>query len=376
MDVSLCLIVKDETRFLTDCVRSARDLVHQVVIVDTGSTDGTVAQARGLADVFAEVPFDGDFSAARNAALDRADGDWVLFLDADERVPEPAHRVIRDLLASPEPDVLGYRLMRYNFFATGTFYTGRELRLFRNLPGLRYRRRINESVAGAIQDLGGYVRPAPAIMNHIGHCRPVRERERKARRYLALMTEQLREHGEDAILVGYIGLIERTLGEFDAALRHSEEATRIGPDTPTVWLFRGHVLRSVGDDHGALEAYRRAATLAPDSAAAQNMIGVQLQVIGELDEAEQAFVLAGTLDSQLAHVDINLGLVAQARQQWSDAVARFEKAARANPAFLDDHWHGRVERDPYRPFYSETVFGYAGLGYHLGYCRLRAEGAF
>jgi tetratricopeptide (TPR) repeat protein len=139
-------------------------------------------------------------------------------------------------------------------------------------------------------------------------------------------------------------------------------------------MFRGHVLRSVGDDPGALAAYRHAAKLDPDAAAAQNMIGVQLRVAGE-PAAEEAFGLARALDPQLLHTDINLGLVAQSRQDWAGALTRFERAARANPAFLYDHWDGRLERDPFRSFYSETVFGYAGLGYHTGYCRMRADGA-
>ena len=105
MDLSLCMIVKDETRYLADCVASVRDLVRQVVIVDTGSTDGTAALARDLADVFAQVSFDGDFSAARNAALARADGDWVLFLDADDRLNYEGVLRIVDLAKSNVEDL-------------------------------------------------------------------------------------------------------------------------------------------------------------------------------------------------------------------------------------------------------------------------------
>ncbi|MDG4788035.1 glycosyltransferase [Micromonospora sp. WMMD1102] len=375
MRIALCLIVKDELPFLDQCVASVRGLVDQVVIVDTGSTDGTVERARALADVFVEYPFDDDFSAARNAALERAEGDWVVFLDADERLPANAVEPLRHTLAAAGDDVLGCRLMRYNFFATGSFYSGRELRVFRNLPQVRYRRRINESVADAIRDAGGRVEAAPVLLNHFGHCRPVDARERKAHRYLALMAEQLRQQPDDGVLVGYLGLIERTFGNFSTALRHSEEAVRIAPDRATVWLFRGHVLRSVGDDVGALGAYQRATALAPTSAAGHNMVGVQRHVLGDLDEAARAYETARRCDPQLVHVDVNLGLLAQSQENWTEAVTLFRRAGRANPAFFDDRWHGRVERDPYRPFYNETVFGYAGLGYHLGYCQLRADDA-
>lgn len=373
MDLSLCLIVKDETAFLDGCLDSLRGLAGETVIVDTGSTDGTRELARSRADVYAEVEFAGDFSAARNAALERASGSWVLFLDADERIPADQHEPLRRFLGGAGPQVLAGRLLRYNFFATGGFYTGRELKVFRRLPGVRYQRRVNESVSASIEELGGEVVPAPVIMNHVGHGRPVAARDAKARRYLALMGDQLRERGPDPVLLAYRGLIERTLGDFGAAVEQTAEALRIGGALPVVWLFRGHVLRSVGDRTGALDAYEEGLRRAPANAALHNMAGVALLELGHTGPAASAFNRARELDHQLLHTDINLGLIAQSEGRWEDAVERYLRAGNANEAFWDDAWAGRVERDPYRAFYNETVLGYAGLGYHAGYCLLRAQ---
>jgi tetratricopeptide (TPR) repeat protein len=373
MRVTLCLIVKDESAFLDGCVDSVRELVDQIVIVDTGSTDGTAERAERIADDFVTDDFAGDFSAARNLALERATHDWVLFLDADERLPRSQHARVRDCVTSAPEDVLGVRLMRYNMFATGGFYTGRELKLFRNRPDVRYRRRINESVADAIRDAGGRVVPGEILLNHFGHCRPVSTRDAKARRYLALMEDQLRNQPGDGIILGYRGLIERTLGNFASALRESARAVEVAPRSPTVWMCRGPVLRSGGDDASALAAYESGAALAPDHAVLHNMIGLQRLAMGDPAGAAAEFRTAGRLDPQLVHVEINLGLVAQAESRWSDAVHHYLAAGQSNDAFWHEDWHGRVQRDPYSAFYNETVLGYAGLGYHLGYCVLRGR---
>ncbi|TDC79026.1 glycosyltransferase [Streptomyces hainanensis] len=375
MTVSLCLIVRNETAYLRGCVESARPFVDQIVIVDTGSTDDTIAMGWELADAFCEVPFDGDFSAARNEALVRADGDWILFLDADERVIASEGKKLLEFIDSVDEQVLGARLLRYNFFATGTFYTGRELKLFRNDGRIAYRRKINESVAASIAEAGGTVTPAPVVMNHFGHCRPIADREAKAYRYLSLMEDQLREKPQDALLVGYKALIKRTLGHFEEAAELSDRSLALDDASPIVWLFRGHVLRSLGKDGEALEAYQKGLDVDPGNAALHNMAGVELMVLGQHADAGACFTRARECDPQSLHTDINQGLLAQAAGDWHAAIACFQRAGDANPGFYHEEWAGRVERDPYRAFYAETPLGYAGLGYHLGYCRERANGS-
>jgi len=106
--LSVCIIVKDELNTLPGCVESIRAAVDEIVIVDTGSTDGTKELAQNLADVFDEFQWedpkgDGsgfDFSKARNHAIGLATGDWILSIDADEKLApesvEPLRKVCED----------------------------------------------------------------------------------------------------------------------------------------------------------------------------------------------------------------------------------------------------------------------------------------
>ena len=84
--LSATLIVRDEERNLRDCLGSIDGVVDEVVVVDTGSTDGSVEIARELGARVDLPPWRGDFSEARNVALEEARGEWILYLDADERL--------------------------------------------------------------------------------------------------------------------------------------------------------------------------------------------------------------------------------------------------------------------------------------------------
>lgn len=373
--LTLCLIAKNEEQFIIQAIAPVLPICEAVVVVDTGSSDGTIEIARELATTVLEHPFADDFSAARNAALEQVETEWVLFIDADEQFEPDQVEALAKVLRETPDDVLGLRVLRYNFFATGGFFVSPELKLFRSRPEIRYRRKINESVSEAIAEVGGRIEQAPLVLNHFGHTRPVADQHQKAAFYIRLMEEQLKENPRDAILHSYIGLILRTVGRFEEAKDRSERAVALDAGSPIVWFFHGNVMRATGDTEAALAAYRRAVELAPDDAAFWNMVGVMELTRGELTVAEEAFERALALQPLLYHVHINLGFVDQAQGDFPAALAHFEEAASRNPAFLRQQWHGLVERDPYRPFYYETILGYAGLAYHLGYCRERVSGA-
>src|SRR5260221_9659932 len=97
--LSAAMIVRDESAFIEDCLRSLHGVVDEIVLVDTGSRDDTIEKARRFSVSFHTFAWSGDFSAARNYAIEQATGDWILYIDADERLEIPAEERLNDLLS-------------------------------------------------------------------------------------------------------------------------------------------------------------------------------------------------------------------------------------------------------------------------------------
>lgn len=138
--ISLCMIVRDEEEVLARCLESVKDLVEEIVVVDTGSTDRTVQIAREYTPHALSFPWIDDFSAARNFAFSQGTSDYLMWLDADDVLLEKdraAFRAFKETL-SPDVDIV---MMKYNlaFDAAGepTFSNYRE-RLVRRGAKLRW----------------------------------------------------------------------------------------------------------------------------------------------------------------------------------------------------------------------------------------------
>jgi hypothetical protein len=133
------MIVRNEAGHLTRALASVKGLADRIVVVDTGSTDNTVAIAKNAgAEVFSFAWID-DFAAARNFSLDHASGDWVLILDADEEVVPQSHAEIRQCMTVE--DALAFFVLRRDLTDASRLDSGTEmwhLRLYRRRDDLRY----------------------------------------------------------------------------------------------------------------------------------------------------------------------------------------------------------------------------------------------
>ena len=145
MTLSAAIIVKDDADHLDACLTSLRGLVDEVVVVDTGSTDDTVAIAEQHGAVVAHEPWRGDFAAARNRSLDLATGDWILAVDADEQV----HGDFED---APPTSTAPRRAWDSGCAARSVGWTpSRECRLWRNRTDIRFVGHIHETVVPSIR---------------------------------------------------------------------------------------------------------------------------------------------------------------------------------------------------------------------------------
>ncbi|SDF52298.1 glycosyltransferase family 2 protein [Epilithonimonas hungarica] len=133
MEISLCLIVKNEEEVLQRCLESAKGFADEIIIVDTGSTDKTKEIAKQFTDKIYDFEWGNDFSAARNFAFSKANKDYQMWLDADDVIPEISVKQMNGLKRNLKDDV-DIVTMKYvlSFDENGnpTYYSTRE-RLFK-----------------------------------------------------------------------------------------------------------------------------------------------------------------------------------------------------------------------------------------------------
>ena len=195
MTLSLCMIVRDEEEMLPGCLAPLRDVVDEIVVVDTGSTDATVEIAESFGARVVHFPWNGSFADARNVSIDAATGDWIMYLDADEHT-EPAD--------APQLRELLHRTWREGFYLVETNYTGGEgsgaamthmaLRLWRNRPEYRFSGRVHEQKT---HNMPTYLperwEHTGIRVRHYGYLNQrIRARE-KSQRNIALLEQEARE---------------------------------------------------------------------------------------------------------------------------------------------------------------------------------------
>jgi len=162
------MIVRDEAAMLDGCLVSLSGQVDEIVVVDTGSLDDTTAIALRHGARLLHKPWTGDFSAARNRALDAATGDWILYIDADERLVPLPGMTLSQIVAAP-----GYAALRMRFRPRVGYSPYREPRLFRADPRIRFEMRIHERVMPSIlrvcESDGLTIGDTDAELQHLGY---------------------------------------------------------------------------------------------------------------------------------------------------------------------------------------------------------------
>ncbi|MGL6074111.1 MAG: glycosyltransferase [Fimbriiglobus sp.] len=194
--ISACLIVRDEEVYLPDCLESIAGLVDEIIVVDTGSTDRTREVALSFGARVFEFPWIDDFSAARNESLRRATGDWIFWLDADDRLAEPDRAAFRQLSATLSFAPAAHVFSCYCPHGPEAATVVDHVRLFRNDPRLNWTYRVHEQILPSIRACKMPVIWSAVRVTHVGYA-ATGARDKKLERDMRLLQIEAREQPND-----------------------------------------------------------------------------------------------------------------------------------------------------------------------------------
>ncbi|GFZ33524.1 glycosyl transferase [Clostridium zeae] len=218
--ISLCMIVKDEEKLLPICLKSVKELVDEIIIVDTGSTDRTIEVAESFNAKVYSFNWNNDFSEARNESLKYATKDWILIMDADEELYSGDKEKLRALLSSELKENAIY-------FFQGISYLGEKIdegnitvslnpRLFKNNRGIHYEERIHNQLVYVSNEVN--VIEESITIHHYGYLNERIISRKKRDRNILILQEQIKRSPKDGFAYFNLGTEYYSLGNTEKAL--------------------------------------------------------------------------------------------------------------------------------------------------------------
>jgi hypothetical protein len=362
--LSLCMIVRDAERSLGQALASARPYVDEMVIVETGSRDGTRDLVRQFGAQLFEFVWCDDFSAARNYSLEQATGDWILWIDADDVLPPESGAELRRRMAGcPGRDAAFWATVE----ETAPPRPGRpprvmghaHVKLFPRHPSLRFQYRIHEQIAPAIRALGLPIRQTPAVIQHAHADRSPEAEQARATRNLRLAYLDLQERPRDPFVWLSLGttylFLPAGLPSAIYFLQRSVSGFRSGSETQlNAYLYLGQALGTSGDRRQEENVYREALQRFPDDASLLMRLGHLCQRSRRLNEAAthyQTILERGRTRASAVHVRgsqtgaalqlgklyLRMGQRERAERLWGDFLAAHPQAAPVREALSQSY---------------------------------------
>jgi tetratricopeptide (TPR) repeat protein len=357
--LALSMIVRDAATLLPDCLSSVRDLVDEMLIADTGSTDDTIAIAREFgAQVFC-VPWANDFAAARNLSLAQTKSDWILSLDADEHLDSDAARQIPSLLK--KQNIAGYQVTIRNYVLSlndrlwdrpakpndsrlptaqqyPAYVEHQNVRLFRNDPEIRFVGRVHESVGPDILRHRRKLGNATFLIHHFGLAASQETRATKNFFYRELGRQKILEMPENAQAHLELGLVELdNFGNAEEAQRLFERACRLDPGFALAWFFQGVALSKLDRHESALTCLEHAEQLGQRTAIAAELAADSLYNLGQFQRAAKTYETALRRDPRNPLLESKLGLADLRSGNVQAGLARLRRAVASRPQAPEAH---------------------------------------
>ncbi|WP_414752180.1 tetratricopeptide repeat protein [Anabaena sp. CCY 9910] len=367
MKLSLCMIVKNEATALPKCLSSVVNVVNEIVVLDTGSQDGTPHIARQFGAEVYDFVWCNDFSIARNTALKYVTGDWVLVLDADETLTPAIVPHLKNAIASEE--YLLVNLMRQEVGAEQSPYS-LVSRLFRNHPEIRFERPyhalVDDSVSAILQKEPqwqiGYLQGVGIL--HAGYQKSAIAQNNKYAKAQTTMEGFLATHPHDPYVCSKLGALYVETGKIDKGMELLKRGINACQEEYEI-LYELHYHLGIAynrlkNPQQAIYHYQTAIKLPIYpmlKLGAYNNLGSLLKAAGDLNGAKKAYETALKIDTNFATGHYNLGMICKAMGLFTEAIACYQKAIKLKPNYAEAYQNlGVVQLKVGNVLASKTAF--------------------
>lgn len=275
--VSLCMIVKNEEKNLPACLASLKPVVDEIVVVDTGSMDRTADIAELFGARVYSFNWTGNFSDARNLSLEKACGNWLLVMDADEVLSPQDYELVRQTVVGSAGKKVCWSVMTRNYTELhpqgwvandGSYpreeraegwHPSRKVRLFPNDPQVRFVGEVHEMIERNALPAGYQIREASFVVHHYGGLAagPSGDQSKK-RSYFELGKQKLAEQPNDLPSIGELAVQASELELYEEAIELWNRFLHLAPDASIALFNKGFALMNLNRFGEALEVTRRA----------------------------------------------------------------------------------------------------------------------
>ncbi len=344
MKLSFCMIVKNEAENLPRCLGSVRDVVNEMIVLDTGSTDETVAIAQSFGAQVHHFPWNNSFSDARNEALKYVIGDWILVLDADEVLVPAIIPSLRQAIQQEQAIVIN--LIRHEIGATQSPYS-LVSRLFRNHPAIRFSRPYHAMVDDSVTQLMArepdwqVINYADVAILHYGYGPGAIASRNKLEKARTTMEGFFADHPDDAYVCSKLGALYVQMDDWTRGI----ELLQHGLQTPSNPPIRYELHYHLGIAQSRLQNFSQAerhyhlaiaqSLLESLKLGAYNNLGGLLQNRGDWTGAKALFAKVLAIDPTFAAGHYNLGMSLKALGQMVEAIAHYQQAIALNPHYAE-----------------------------------------
>ncbi|MCD4719523.1 MAG: tetratricopeptide repeat protein [Desulfobacula sp.] len=299
--VTLCMIVKNEERYLANCLRSVKPVVDEMIVVDTGSTDRTKEIARALGAKVYDFEWTDDFSEARNFSISKASGKWNLIMDADETISSLDYNKFKKIVEKSKPvayqfttrnytllfNMIGWNANDEKYFNenAGVGWTPSDkVRLFPNKHGVRFEYPIHELIEPSLKKAGLEVKKCKIPIHHYGKLNQ-KKSDDKDEIYYQIGRKKLDEMEDDEVALCELAIQAETLGKYEESIKLWERLIKIRPETALAFVNMGTAYAKLGKYEKAVSAASKAVEIDPEMVEAHYNYAFAKVHIGLVKEA-------------------------------------------------------------------------------------------